>query len=178
MTARRHDVTKEEIEQAAKIINRLPKGFLPYPLFMAVAAKVVTPTLELIILRKSHEGLEVLMTKRLEEDVYWPGEWHIPGTVIRSTDAAGTFASCFERILQDELKGLVSVTEPEFVSIEFWDIHRGREIDQLYIANVKASAQLSDGMAFFPIDNLPSNTMEHHVSIVEIAKSYLGKKAS
>jgi hypothetical protein len=158
----------EEIETAARIINRLPRGYLPQPLFVAVASKIVTPTLELVILKKVNEQTQVLLTKRPDDDKFWPGEWHIPGTVIRSTDTESTYESCFTRILDDELEGLVTITKPSRVSIEFWEIERGRELDQLFVTNCVNAQEVSDSIRFFPVDALPKNLMSHHREVIEI----------
>jgi len=158
--------TSEEVAVAAEIISRLPKGYLPFPLFVAVTSKVVTPTLELVILHEIDGVMHVVLTRRPDDDTYWPGEWHVPGTVIRSTDTVGTFESCFERIIHDELKGSVEISTPEFVGVKFWDIKRGREVDQIFCVNAASVAELPDDIRLFPLDALPSNLMEHHNEII------------
>lgn len=158
--------SSEEIQIAADVIERLPKGFLPYPLFMAITAKVVTPTLELAIFRNTSKGLEILLTRRPDDDKYWPGEWHVPGTVIRSTDQEGSYKTCFERILSDELQGLVAVSDPVWVKTEFWDMERGREIDQLHYAMALYVQDLPNDSAFFSVNELPNDLMRHHRSMI------------
>jgi hypothetical protein len=170
--------TNSEIEKAADIISRLPKGFLPYPLFMAIASKVVTPTLELVICQRVNNELKVLLTRRPDNDTYWPGEWHIPGTVIRATDNEHTFRSCFDRILRDELHDLVTITDPAYVSTEFWDIERGREVDQLFCAWSQDVYDLPDDIKFFSIKKLPEPFMKNHIKIVAKIEQYINKKGN
>jgi hypothetical protein len=158
--------SNEEIEKAAEVVKRLSRGYLPYPLFMAITSKIVTPTLEMVIFQQVKNELHVLLTKRPDDDKHWPGQWHIPGTVLRSTDAEGTFVTCFERILHDELYDLVAITEPKYVSTEFWEIERGRELDQLFYAELKDCGELLESMKFFPVNALPSNLMGHHDTVI------------
>lgn len=159
--------SEEEVANAADVIRRLPKGHLPYQLFMAVASKVVTPTLELLVIQDKGTNVEILLTRRPDDDKYWPGQWHVPGTVIRSTDIEGSFDSCINRILTDELAGSVTIAKPIFVSLEFWEVERGREIDQLFYVNVVNSKQLPENARFFPINKLPENLMRHHSEVID-----------
>jgi hypothetical protein len=163
----------EEIATAANIIQRLPRGYLPYSLFIAVASRVVTPTLELAILQKNNDGIQILLTKRPDDDLHWPGQWHVPGTVIRSTDQEDSFNSCFERILNEELSDLVVTTQPQRVSIEFWELERGREIDQLFYAELDNHQNLPENIRFFSVEDLPANLMRHHSEVIaKIVKKY------
>lgn len=158
--------SEEEIQAVADVIERLPRGYLPYPIFMAITSKIVTPTLELAIFRENNGKLEILLTRRPDDDRYWPGEWHVPGTVIRSTDQEGSYATCFERILTEELQGLVKVSEPVWVKIEFWEMERGREIDQLHYTRALSVQDLPNDIAFFAVNGLPDNLMRHHRDMI------------
>ena len=63
----------EEIRNAAGVIARLPKGYLPFELFIAIAAKTTVPTMEVAPLRRNGEKVEILLTQRPNNDPYWPG---------------------------------------------------------------------------------------------------------
>ncbi len=169
--------TEAELRNAADVIGRLPRGFLPYEIFLAVTSKVVTPTMELAPLRMRADGrVEILLIRRPESDIHWRGQWHMSGTVIRSTDKEGDFSTSFERILQDELHGAVRVVEgPVYVGLKFIEIPRGREVDQLFYAEVEVVGRL--GGEFFPVDELPDNLMESQRGMIaEIAESFLVRK--
>lgn len=161
-----------EIDKAASVIGRLPKGRLPYPLFIAIASKIVTPTVELVIINKSKGKDEIILARRTSDDEHWPGQWHIPGTVILSTDTEDSYESCFDRVLKDELYGLIEIAKPRFVSLEFWDIERGRELDQLFCANLLSMKTLPDDIRAFPVDSLPDNLMPHHSKIISKVMAY------
>lgn len=164
--------TDDEIKQAASVINRLPKGFLPFDLFIAIASKVTVPTMELAPIRRGKNGdIEVLLTQRPADDPYWPDEWHMPGTVIRASDNEGTdFSSGVERVLQDELHGTVRMLgEPKYVGMKFWEIPRGRELDQIFYFETDARDEDVVEGKFFNVNNLPESTiLQHKIMIPEI----------
>lgn len=170
-------LTPEEIRETAERLRRLPKGFLPLEIFLAVAEKVATPTIDVAPLR-THEGrLQVFMLRRPDDDEHWPGQWHIPGTVLRATDEENSFNSGLARLFDGETEGLVvPVGEPKHVGTKFWDVERGRELDHLHYVEVEA---LSDDLPgqFFPVDELPDDTIAHHKIIIpEIVDAYLKDK--
>lgn len=164
--------SKEDTAFAADVLIRSPKGFLPFELFLAVAARVTTPTMELAPLRQKNNGaLEILLTQRPADDPYWPNGWHMPGTVLRATDKEGDFSSGIERILCDELHGKVPMRgTPVYVTTKFWDVLRGRELDTVYYFKTDvADSDLAEGK-FFAVDDLPDTTLAHHkIIITEIA---------
>jgi hypothetical protein len=166
-------LTDEEIRITAENLKRLPKGFLPKEIFLAVAELVTTPTMEVAPLRiNENRQTEVLLTQRPADDAHWPNGWHMPGTVIRSTDEEGSLRSGFNRILQSELKEDVRpLAEPVFVGTKFWDVERGRELDQMYYIEVEANDETPG--QFFTVDNLPETTLAHHkVMIPEIIMAF------
>lgn len=122
--------------------------------------------MELVILRNNGDSVDVLLTKRPDTDDYWPGLWHIPGTVILATDTEETYESCFDRLLSKELYGLVDISKPVWYDIEFWQVERGRELDQLYYAELVSNRTLPEDVQFFSADDLPTNLMNHHYSVI------------
>jgi hypothetical protein len=168
--------TDDEIKQAVDVLNRLPKGFLPHSLFIAVAAKVTMPTMELVPVRWNKDGeVEVLLTQRPDDDPYWPNQWHMPGTVIRASDNEGTdFSSGMERVLQNELHGKIRmIGKPQYVGMKFWDVARGRELDQVFYFETDATDEDVVEGKFFLANNLPESTMAHHkIMIPEIATAF------
>ena len=171
--------TQEEIEKTSEVLRRLPRGFLPLPIFLALAEKIVLPTLELAPLRLNKIGtLEVLLTRRPADDPYWPNGWHIPGSVLRATDEEGSYTSIFKRILEGELHGDLNVIgTPEHVTTRFHEVARGREIDQIYFIEVENNMKpLTEG-AFFAVDNLPAEILDHYKEIIpQIIEAYQSYK--
>lgn len=163
-------LSKEEIDQAASLLRRLPKGFLPYDIFIQVARLVTTPTMEVAPIRMREGKLEIYLTKRSPHDLHWPSSWHIPGTVIRSTDDEGNFTSGFKRVLDDELgPAFQYVSDPQLVYTKFWDVLRGRELDMVHYIWVEVNETTPINGAFFQRENIPESTIEHHkIMIPEI----------
>lgn len=168
--------TDDEIKQAVDVIDRVQKGFLPHDLFIAVAAKVTMPTMELVPVRQDKNGeVEVLLTQRPDDDPYWPSQWHMPGTVIRASDNEGTdFSSGMERVLQNELYGTIRmIGEPQYAGMKFWNVLRGRELDQIFYFETDAKDEDVVEGRFFSANNLPELTMSHHkIMIPEIAAAF------
>lgn len=168
------NVTDDEINQVAEILSRLPKGFLPFPIFIQVTRLVTTPTMEVAPLRMVNGSPEIYLTQRPHDDPYWPSGWHIPGTVIRSTDNEHDFSSGFARVLADELgEAFTFVEEPVFVGIKFWDVSRGRELDMVHYVHVEVDEDAILPGKFFTVDELPETTLEHHkIMIPEIIAAF------
>ena len=104
-----------------------------------------------------------------------PVGWHLPGTVLLATDREGDYSCAFERILKGELYGAVRLkTEPELVSINFWESGRGRELEQLFFAETLATGDVPEG-AFFPVDSLPDGTLEHYPAALEAGLEAINK---
>ena len=136
--------------------------------------------MEVAPLRMTNEGrIEILLTQRPADDKHWPNEWHIPGTVIRSTDEPGNFHTGFQRVLHDELNdAVVYPTEPQFVGVKFWDAHRGRELDHLHYVEVSVVDGAKVPGQFFDVTQLPETTIAtHKIMIPEIAEAYRQRKS-
>lgn len=167
--------TPEQIEQAASVLRSLSPGFLPKELFLEIARLTPTATIELAPVRRGpSDSVEIYLTQRPDDDPHWPGQWHIPGTVLRSTDVADDFTSGFERVLKDELSQQVEpIGPPTYVGLKFWDVARGREVDHVHYIEVDQGSVQTEGGAFFPSDDLPDNLIEHHRSMIaEILAAY------
>lgn len=161
--------TDTEIRQAAEVIKRLPRGFLPFELFIAIASKVTTPTMEVVPVRNRDGALEVLLTKRPADDPHWPNCWHLTGTVILATDNAGpNFSSGVQRVLEDELHGTIKpIGEIVYIGIEFWDVARGRELDHIFYFETNATDENVKEGRFFNVNELPESILEHHKVVVQ-----------
>ncbi len=161
-------LSPEEVKQTVEYLRRLPRGFLPFDIFNAVAELVTTPTVEVAPVRMNADGkAEVLLLQRDVNDPYWPGQWHMPGTVLRSTDKPGDFSSAFQRVFGGELAGRVTpLSEPVLIGVNFWDVERGRELANKHFVEVEATADAELPGQFYTLDNLPDNLIAHHGAMI------------
>ncbi|QHN43320.1 hypothetical protein GII36_05740 [Candidatus Mycosynbacter amalyticus] len=168
--------SNEEISQAVDTLNRLPRGYLPFDLFIAVSAKITQPSYELLAIRVNQGITEVLLTQRPKDDPFWPGEWHMTGTIIRASDAEGQdFPSCRERVLRDEMHGVVKpIDEIEYAGLRFGDSRRAKELNHMfYFVTDVSDDEIQEGK-FWPVDALPERTITHHrIMIPRIVDMFL-----
>lgn len=165
-----------EVQAAADTLSRLPRGFLPNRIFLEVTRLAVTPVTEFAPIREKDGKLQVLLTQRPHDDPNWPSMWHIPGTVIRSTDQKGHLGDAAHRVMNGELHGTVPMLgEPQLVQVTFDDILRGAEVDHVYYFKTDAcDTDLVEGR-FFDVDELPDEIMPHHVPMIADIAAVYGK---
>ena len=106
--------------------------------------------------------VEVFLTRRAENEVY-PGEFHCPGTFIRSGE---TIADTFQRLGDYELGGRLSswrhignVNHPEEM--------RGHCISTVYLCELLDQPNLKG--AWYPISDLPPTVETHQKRIIPMA---------
>jgi hypothetical protein len=104
-------MTQEELaELATSCLERLEPGRQPLPLFTQMARLVVTSTVEMVPFMPVNENPKVLLAKRSDDDPWWPGQWHLPGTVLLPTDAAldvHDYGTPVDRLFKDEFHGSI-----------------------------------------------------------------------
>jgi hypothetical protein len=160
-------MTDDEIQQAADLLKRFEPGFLPYPIFEQIARLVALPIVEFIPLRRSVQGIEVLLIARPDDDALWPGLLHTPGTVVRATDF-GTDQKLwppFSRIIHEELQS-TDLGAPEYVGSTLNKSKRGVEQSQLYWVEVMGVPKVGK---FYPVDNLPDSLMDSQINFIQEA---------
>jgi hypothetical protein len=158
--------TPEEIAIAAKILSRLKPGFLPLSLFLETARLTVSSIVEVVPLRKSGDSIQVLLTKRDDDDPNWPGMLHTPGTVVRPTDEEGSYASAFGRILGDELASVELAGEPQHVDSILHKVKRGMEDAKVFFVEVTGEPIMG---TFHDITALPENVVDTQIDMIHRA---------
>ena len=173
-------LSESEINQTAALLERIPAGFLPFPIFRQIARLAVFSIVEVVPLRVAPNGeIEILLLKRGEEKQDWPELWpgilHTPGTVIRPTDELGSYAQAFRRILHEELHDVELVGEPHYVYNILHHNKRGTESAQVFIAEVAGEPEAGK---FYPADHLPSNIMLSQLDFIPTALAAFKKLKS
>jgi hypothetical protein len=171
-------MTDEEIKKTAELLSSLEPGFLPYTIFLQVARLVVLPIVEFIPLRLNNNKMEVLLIARDQDDPFWPGMLHTPGTVIRSSDEVfenSNNVSAYKRIIEEELKS-TRVSEPHYVGSIFHRSKRGTEQAQLYWVEVIGENIVGE---YYPVDELPDNLISDQIDFIkQSSEAFKKEKAS
>lgn len=156
-------ISNEKIDSTARGLARLKPGYLPLSIFLEVTRLTVTPIVELVPLKKTDSGVDVLLCRRPPDDPTWPNEMHTPGTVLRATDTS--VEDGLQRIIDDELEG-VATDKPIFVGNLLHKSNRGAEAAWIYWAEVTGNAPIGE---FHDAAHLPFDTVESQLSFIRQA---------
>lgn len=158
--------TPEEVDSAAAVLQQLEPGFLPKPLFLEVTRLVVTPIVEVVPLRMTTAGPQVLLLQRPEDDPNWPGMLHTPGTVLRATDVDDGINGAFQRIFADEL-GVAPANPPQFVETVFHKVNRGSEIATVF--SIDMGDADAPGGTWYDARALPETIVDTQIEFIRNA---------
>lgn len=126
-------------------------------LFNAIAKVTVSVAFEAVAIRKNPETgkSEVYMVRRPDDDAAYPGQWHVPGSVLRPHEKDN---HVFSRLSKREFgtrilrsKFIAMVSHPREA--------RGHFISLVYRVQVEGEPQ---GGKWFPLDGLPTTTVGFH----------------
>lgn len=163
-------VTNDELQQAVDVLAKFEPGYLPFPLFMAIARLVVFSIIEVVPVRRTPEDtVEVLLIQRPSDDPLWPSMWHNPGVVVLASDTPGTYADPYARIM-DELGVTDNLSEPTFVGLSFHKTRRGTDAAMIHYLELPTGFTPAHGV-FFSADNLPQGIIESNEPLIRQAIS-------
>ncbi len=142
-------------------LNYNPQKGLGTELFNAIARLKVTMTPEIVCFRKNVTTniLEVYLTSRALSDTAYPGQWHIPGSAMRSTEE---IEDVFLRLEKKEI-GLNIVSKKFVFHFNNPKEVRGHFFSLVYFGILKEGEGLGK---WFSVDNLPLNTVAHHRDVM------------
>lgn len=150
---------KADIEKRNRIVaaalQELKPGFLPRDIFFAVERLVVWASVEVVPVRKYHGKVQVLMLKRPQDDPFWAGTVHTPGTMIRPTDEA--IEVSLNRVFIEELMSLKIKKGPTLVCPYLHDAKRGIHLALVYWVELVGRPQRG---RWYDAEHLPQNQME------------------
>ncbi|MDB5183165.1 MAG: hypothetical protein JWO47_949 [Candidatus Saccharibacteria bacterium] len=163
-----------DIQQLTSLLRKLKPGFLPFDIFIEIARLTVLPIIEFVPLRMYDGKVEVLLLPRSQDDKFWPGQLHTPGTVIRATDTDEGRHTAFGRITKNELKD-TAIGEPHYVGSSLNKSKRGMEQILIFWVEVKSEPRAG---SFYKASQLPELLMESQRGFISQAlKSYFDFKA-
>lgn len=159
-------LTQEEDKQLRELLAKIDwESKRPFSVetFHAWCAASITTPVELFVLRRRQVKWELLLLRRDDNDPFFAGEWHVPGTIMLKGESPDTAL----RRLRDREVG-ETVTEPvllETVDIPMGTGHgdnpRGQEVTRLYLSYWNGKGKPRHGK-FFPLGRLPYNMVGHH----------------
>lgn len=175
-SAQRELPSPDEVVTAAAILAKFEQGQLPYPIFLQLARLATISTVELVPIRDTTNGPEVLLLQRPEGDM-WEHEWHVPGTVLvpgQQFDHEHDFSVELDRLIGEngELKsGVTAVNDPVLIATDRRRTRRGDEMSAIHYVEVAGEPAVGE---FFPIEGFPENVPEHgvidhHVAFIQRA---------
>lgn len=156
------ELNEHEIIELTALLKKLQPGVLPFSVFHEVARLVATPIVEIVPLRIKDEKAEILLVPREDDDPVWPGQLHVPGTVVRSTDTPGSFDDAFNRIFGGEIAP-VKMRMSQFVLNILHPSGRGMEASQVHWAQVEGEPGWG---SFYDVDNLPENIITSQLDFI------------
>ena len=174
-------MSKEELAAlAAACLERLEPGRQPFSLFEQLARHVVTSTVEIVPLLQSDGAQKVLLARRPDDDPWWPGMWHLPGTILLPSDAANDtrdYDTPIERLLHDEFHGSIAkVGAVNLFDIQRRSIPRGKEQTVFGWIDIVLNDGYShaEGGTFFDVTGLDANlpdggVIDGHMDTIRLA---------
>jgi uncharacterized RmlC-like cupin family protein len=169
------ELSSQEAVTVATLLSKLQPGFLPFVIFHQLARLLPMPVVEVVPLRTTDNGtVEILLLNREADDPIWPGKLHVPGTVIRATDAEFSFESALRRVIHDEMAD-TEVSEPVFVQTMLHRSLRGMEVGQIFWLDVRGEPKQG---AFYAVDHLPDSLIAAQIGFIQAAIAYYKKTKS
>ena len=160
-------ISPAEIKIVVEILKKLEPGVLPFELFHQFARLYVSPIIDIVPLKKHKDGkITTILLERDKNDPHWPGMVHVPGTVVRTSDAVGSFSDAFGRVLKEELYDLEIVHGPEFVDYEFRQVRRGKELSLIFFVEYSGIPVAGKEVL---IDALPQNIIDNQPEFIKKA---------
>ena len=161
-------------EQLAVLLEKASNTDLRGRVWRALVQIFPTVPIELIIL--DDQGRAFLVYRHDDE---FTG-WHHPGSTWNDWE---TIPERRAKLVAGEIvkgAGLIGITEPK--SIGWMGIYRGKgpgtnptrhECSLVHLSHFHGTWEPREGMGFFPLDNLPADTLEHHRLILGRVKQFL-----
>jgi uncharacterized RmlC-like cupin family protein len=160
---------EQEVTLTARLLSKLKPGFLPFDIFHQVTRLVATPIIEVVPLRRSPNGkVEILLLKREADDPVWPGQLHVPGTVVRASDTPGSFDEALGRVLNKELVS-VTTSKPVFVKNILHFSGRGMEVSQIFWTEIQGEPVTGE---FYEPDDLPQTIVKSQLDFIPDAVAH------
>ncbi|MEI6481296.1 MAG: hypothetical protein WCO19_03260 [Candidatus Saccharibacteria bacterium] len=162
----------DEETRAIDYLASLEPGLLSLELFTQICRLSVMVTAEIAIFKKmSDKKIGVLLELRPSDDLWWPHQPHLPGSVVLPSDTIHgihDFSDALERSLSGLHNNLIShnlTLAPQYAYSELHRTARGTEHTGLFYTIVEET--LADE-GFFSIDSLPDFIIDYHSRVIAL----------
>ena len=109
---------------------------------------------------------EVLLIQRPENDKFYAGQWHGPGSIRRGHEPD---SSVMERLVTGELRE-AELGRTFYLRTNIFQTPRGQEITRLYVARM---THYRGPGRWFNLNALPGNVIKHHLELIQQVKNWL-----
>lgn len=170
------DAENLEDSERMKLIAMLIEGIdienLDHHLFNVIAARFKLVSIQAVVLRQQEGRMQVLLTKRPKNDEHWPEMYHVPGTIVRSSDELSlNFSSIpapsIRARLSDELG--MEIYKSELLFTCPFVGARGKEISFVYLVRVGEQEGLGE---FFDVNKLPETFIQEQWHFLDQAVNH------
>lgn len=169
-------LSAEELKQLIALLKRV-RFPVPPDLFQAWCAAFSTTAIELVVF--TPEG-KVFLLPRPEDDPWFAGEVHGPGTVILPIDLSKQ--TVLERLMRREIGGEKGLTRPQLID---WFVFprgngahenpRGHEVGILF-GSVYTGTEIPEGVTLGDPENLPENIIVFHRDLIAAAYEWFKRR--
>jgi hypothetical protein len=174
---------EQQLAVTAQYLRELRESespLIPFDVFHAMAGLMVMTTVEVALVRRQEDRLQILLAQRPPTDKDWANMWHIPGSVVRGTDEVKhehDFDMALDRAIGEARGTIEIVGAPVQYDMVRRSGSRGSENTPRFIATVMGDPEPGHGK-FFDIEAVLQEPPEgglirsHHEAIEAVANHY------
>lgn len=147
-TNSREFLNDDEIDKVTALLAKIPSGSdLPIGIFKEFARLTTISTLEIVpIIPRRDNGASVLLGRRSVSDIWWPGQLHLPGGIIRSEGPRDYRCVGYDdeaqKIMKREFSSSVSLGKVTVFNTDIIDSIRGREHKAFAVGEVTLNCEI------------------------------------
>ncbi len=169
-------LTKKEMRRFVELADKI-RFPAQEPIFFAWCRNFYANATELAIVRTVNNKSEILLHLRPDNDPYYPGMWHMPGSVcLPRKTLSQTAMGCLKKEVSAKLAKTIVIPE---TFLKHWDNTsgaRGHTNQFLYLIELSAEeSEKTRGGKFFSFDKLPVPIVESHIRMIKWLRNYLGE---
>lgn len=164
--------SKEKLHpnQLLKKVADEERGWIPEECKVSFYKLVVTPFIELVIIRRTKQGREYFLTYRKDE--YFTG-WHVPGGMVKPNHPENLAGMC-KALIDRELPGGRIVGDIRIMKALKWAEHPwGNPLAIVCLCEIE-NIKETEKEKFFPANQLPAPmASQYHIEYIQECEQFL-----